>query len=144
MVAVGTVIGRRNSADAWVFEAVETGLANIAISDDCLIEMVSVMSRPYVIAQVKDKASATAKALTLGLNVGVMGIFMRPRRLDWPQIADPKDGWILDLALQAATEYTDREVYIISRDRGVRRDAPKSGFSVLTPPQFAGKFRPQM
>ncbi len=142
MVAVGAVIGKPDSTDALVLKAIETGEANVAISDSFFLELVDVMRRPYVLNLIKDKANAPAQAMSLGLNVGVMGFFMRPKRLDWPNLTDPKDGWVLDLALQAAIDYEDRNIYIISRDRGVRRAAPKSGFPVLTPFQFLKGFAP--
>lgn len=141
MVAVGAIIGKRESSDALVFDAIETGEVNIAISDDCLIELVDVVGRPSVANRIKDKADALVKALSLGLNMGTMGFLMHPRRLHWPNLADPKDGWILDLALQAAIELEDREIYIVSRDTGVLRDAPRSGFVVLTPPLFVKEFK---
>lgn len=82
MVSVGAVIGQPNSADALIFDAIETREVNIAISDDCLIELVEVMSRPFVVDKLRDKSGALVKALSLGLNIGIMGVFLHPRRLD--------------------------------------------------------------
>lgn len=43
-----------------------------------------------------------------------MGYTYHPRRLDWPSLRDPKDGWILDLACASGADY------IVSYDQAVQ------------------------
>ena len=50
-----------------------------------------------------------------------------PRRLDWPSLRDPKDGWIFDLAHAAGAHY------IVSSDSHVREAADALEFVALGP-----------
>lgn len=126
MVVVSAVSGRPDSSDSRILEAVETGEVRLAVSDRWLVELVRVMGKPEVEARI----GSPARAFKMGLDIGVMGFLGRPRRLHWPNLQDPNDSWVLDLALESGADY------IITRDKGVLRDAPKSGFDVLTPPEF--------
>lgn len=126
MVVVSAVCGRPGSSNSRILEAVETGEVRLAISDQYLIELVRVMGKPKVEA----KIGSPARAFKMGLDIGVMGLLEHPRQLAWPNLQDPDDRWILDLALESGADF------IITRDKGVLRDAPRSSFEVLTPPQF--------
>jgi hypothetical protein len=56
-----------------------------------------------------------------------MGYMYHPRRLDWPSLRDPADGWIFDLAYAAGVDY------IVSFDRAVRDAAAGLGFVAISP-----------
>jgi len=80
--------------------------------------------------EVESRMSIPGRVFELGLDIGVMGLHKYPRRLHWPNLKDPDDSWILDLALEARVDY------IVTRDEGVSEDAPKSGFQILDPSTF--------
>lgn len=126
MVVVSAVSGRPGSSSSRILEAVETGEVRLAVSDQYLIELVRVMGKP----EVEAKIGSPSRAFKMGLDIGVMGLLERPRQLAWPNLQDPDDSWILDLALESGADF------IITRDKGVLRDAPRSSFEALTPPQF--------
>ena len=84
--------------------------------------------------EVESRVRRPGRAFEMGLDIGVMGLLKRPRRLYWPNLRDPDDAWILDLALEAA--FGPEDSYIVSRDQGVLEDAPKSGFKALDPLAF--------
>lgn len=130
MVVVGAVIGKENSADARILEAVETGVVRIAISDASLNELVDVMGKPDVESKITRKPKAAQRLVRTALNIGLMATLHHPRRIHWPNLMDADDSWLLDLALEA------RPDYIVTRGNGVLRDAPKSGFDAITPPEF--------
>jgi predicted nucleic acid-binding protein len=50
-----------------------------------------------------------------------------PRRLDWPSLRDPNDGWIFDLAYTAGADY------IVTYDNAVRDAADALGFVAVLP-----------
>ena len=124
MVVVRGIIGRSDSPDVRVLDAMQRGELRLAISDAQLRELRRVMYKP----DVESRISIPGRAFELGLDIGVMGLLKYPRRLHWPNLGDSADSWILDLALEARVDY------IVTRDEGVSRDAPKSGFLVLDPP----------
>ncbi len=130
MVLVRAISGRSDSADARIVEAIETEQVQLATSDACVNELVRVMGYPEVEALVMTRSGGLARAFRAALNLAMMGTLYHPRQLDWPNLRDPNDAWILDLALESEANY------IVTRDKGVLRDAPKSSFEVLTPSEF--------
>lgn len=130
MVVISAVSGRPGSADARILEAIETGEVRLAISDQYLVELARVMAKPEVSSMVREKPDAPARLFRTAMSIGLMGMLERPRQLDWPNLRDPNDAWILDLALASGADF------IVTRDKGVLRDAPKSSFEALTPPEF--------
>ncbi len=76
------------------------------------------------------KPGGLARAISAAVNLVMMGALHRPRSLHWPNLKDANDSWLLDLALESRPDYT------VTRDKGVLRDAPKSGFDAITPPEF--------
>jgi predicted nucleic acid-binding protein len=64
-----------------------------------------------------------------------MGQLHRPRRLDWPSLSDPNDGWIFDLAFESHAEF------IVSRDARVIAAGQALDFEVLDPAAALGRFR---
>ena len=97
MVVIRAVVGRRDAADALILRAVATGEVRLAISDDGLRELQRVMNYDFV----REKLADPVRAFTVGLDVGVMGKLFHPPKLDWPTLSDPKDPWVLDLAVDA-------------------------------------------
>jgi putative PIN family toxin of toxin-antitoxin system len=126
VVIVGAILGKPESADAQVLRAVETGGLRLALSDDGLREVIRVLSYPEVEAKIRRPVRAFEVALALGL----MGRLYRPRKLDWPSLRDPKDGWVLDLAYDAGADI------IVTRDKHLFRVASSLGFEVWTPPKL--------
>jgi predicted nucleic acid-binding protein len=66
-----------------------------------------------------------------------MGFMYHPRRLDWPSLRDPTDGWIFDLAYAAAADY------IVTFDRAVRDAAAALGFEAVLPEDLLEVLRRQ-
>ncbi len=66
-----------------------------------------------------------------------MGFMYHPRRLHWPSLGDPKDGWIFALAHASGADY------IVSYDGAVRDAADELGFVVLPPEELFGVLRRQ-
>lgn len=64
-----------------------------------------------------------------------MGSVCRPRRLDWPSLHAPNDGWIFDLAYQSGA------AFIVSRDRRVIEAGAALEFEVLEPGAALHKLR---
>ncbi len=126
MVVVGGIMGRREGARAKVLDAVATGDVQLALSDDQLSELVRVMGYEDIEAGI----GRPVRAFEVALNLGGMGIMYHPRRLDWPSLRDPRDGWIFDLAHDAGVDY------IISFDRAVRDAAQALGFEPLDPAEL--------
>lgn len=77
------------------------------------------------------------RAFEIALDLGTMGVMYHPRRLDWPSLRDPKDGWIFDLAYHSGADY------IVSYDGAVRDAADELGFVVLPPEELLGVLRRQ-
>ncbi len=133
MVVVGGIMGRREGARAQVLDAVATGDIRLAISDDQLSELVRVMGYEDVEAGI----GQPVRAFEVGLDLGGMGTMYHPRRLDWPSLRDPRDGWIFDLAYDAGADY------IVSFDRAVCDAARALGFEPLTPEELLEILRRQ-
>jgi putative PIN family toxin of toxin-antitoxin system len=133
MIVVAGIIGRREGASAAVLDAVATGDVHLAISDDQLTELVTVMG--YGAAE--ELIERPVRAFEAALDIGYMGFMYHPRRLDWPSLRDPNDGWIFDLAYAAAVDY------IVSFDRAVRDAAAELGFEAILPEELLEILRRQ-
>jgi len=133
MVIVAGVIGRREGASATVLDAVAAGDVHLAISDDQLTELVTVMGY----GAVEELIERPVRAFEVALDIGYMGFMYHPRRLDWPSLRDPNDGWIFDLAYAAAVDY------IVSFDRAVRDAAAELGFEAILPEELLEILRRQ-
>ncbi len=96
---------------------------HLAISDDQLRELVTVIGYEDIEAMLK----RPVRAFEVALDIGAMGYMYHPRRLDWPSLRDPKDGWIFDLAYTAGADY------IVSFDTAVRDAAAELGFEAILP-----------
>lgn len=123
MIIVAGIIGKREGASATVLDAVATGDVHLAISDDQLSELVTVMGY----GAVEELIVHPVRAFEVALDLGTMGYMYHPRRLDWPSLRDPTDGWIFDLAYAAAVDY------VVSFDRAVRDAAAALGFEAVLP-----------
>ncbi len=133
MVVVAGILGKRDGPSAAVLDAVATGDVRLAISDDQLSELVRVVGYEGVETHI----GQPLRAFEVALDIGYMGFMYHPRRLDWPSLRDPKDGWIFDLA------YAARADYIVSRDEAVMEAAAALGFFVLLPQQLLEALRQQ-
>jgi predicted nucleic acid-binding protein len=123
MVVLSAIFGKRDGPDAAVVDAIATGDVRLAISDDGLAEFVRVVGYPNVEELIK----RPVRAVEVALSIGTMGYMHHPRRLDWPSLADPKDGWVFDLAYAAKADY------IVSYDAHVREAAAALEFVALRP-----------
>ncbi len=133
MTVVAGILGKREGPSAAVLDAVATGDVRLAISDDQLSELVRVVGYEGVEANI----GQPLRAFEVALDIGYMGFMYHPRRLDWPSLRDPKDGWIFDLAYAAGADC------IVSRDEAVMEAATALGFFVLLPEQLLEALRQQ-
>ncbi len=134
MVVLSAIFGDRDGPSAAVVDAVATGDVRLAISDDGLAELVRVAGYP----QVEERIQRPVRALEVALSLGTMGYMHHPRRLDWPSLRDPKDGWIFDLAFAAGADY------IVSYDVDhVHEAAHALGFTPLHPEDLLETLRQQ-
>lgn len=131
MVALAGVFGNQAAAGYRTVRCVSTGEARLAISDDCLSELVRVINYP----DVERRIEKPARAFEVALDLGTMGIMHHPRRLDWPSLKDPDDGWVLDLAFESGA---DR---IVTRDKDLRDAARSLGFEVRSPAELLHELR---
>ena len=123
MIVVAGIIGSREGASAAVLDAVATGDVHLAISDDQLRELVTVMGY----SGIEEMVGRPVRAFEVALDIGTMGYMYHPRRLDWPSLRDPTDGWIFDLAHAAGVDY------IVSFDTAVHAAAAELGFEAIGP-----------
>lgn len=100
-VVVAAILGSSGSSNDRTVRAVATGAVRLALSDDGLREMSRTMNHPDAASRIERPGGAFDAALDLG----VMGFLHRPRRLDWPSVPDPKDWWMLDLALDSNADF---------------------------------------
>ncbi len=134
MVVLSAIFGDRDGPSAAVVDAVATGDVRLAISDDGLAELVRVVGY----AHIEEKIQRPVRALEVALSLGTMGYMYHPRRLDWPSLGDPKDGWIFDLAHAAGANY------IVSYDEAhVHEAAHALGFTALSPEELLDTLRQQ-
>jgi putative PIN family toxin of toxin-antitoxin system len=127
LVVVSAIIGTQESASFALMRAVETGEVQLAVSDDWLRELVRVLEYPRIAERIGVGTHRPARAFRIALGIGLMGSLFRPRRLDWPSLIDPNDGWIFDLALES------NAAFVVSRDRRVIEAGTILGFEVLEP-----------
>ena len=123
-VVISALIGEERSSNNRVLRAVETGDLRVATSDAFFTE-ISYVTR---YSEVESRIKSPSRSLRMGISLGLMGEFHRPRSLDWPRLGDKKDWWIFDLAFESGADY------IVTRDDHLRV-AYVLGFDVLTPPQ---------
>lgn len=129
VVVVAAILGEPSSADARLIRAATTGEVRLAISDDFLRELTRVLSYPDITA----KTRRPVRAFEVGLTLGLMGKLYHPRRLDWPSLNDPNDGWVFDLAWESGAQWVvSRDVHVLSTGRSL-------GFMVCTPPEAIGQ-----
>lgn len=133
MVVASAIIGDRGGPSAAVLDAVATGDVRLAISDDQLSELVRVLGYPLF----EEGIGRPMRAFEVALDIGTMGFMYHPRRLDWPSLGDPKDGWIFDLAYAAGADY------IVSYDEAVRDAASELGFVAIPPEELLEILRRQ-
>lgn len=133
MIVVSGIIGSREGATAAVLDAVATGDVRLAISDDQLSEIVTVMGY----GAVEELIERPVRAFEVALDLGTMGYMYHPRRLDWPSLRDPKDRWIFDLAYASGADY------IVSFDQAVRDAAAELGFEAIQPEDLLDVLRRQ-
>jgi putative PIN family toxin of toxin-antitoxin system len=135
LVVVSAIIGNTGSASFAVLRAIETGEVRLAVSDDWLRELVRVLEYPRIAGLINADQSKPARAFRIALGIGLMGQLHRPRRLDWPSLSDPNDGWIFDLAFESHAEF------IVSRDARVIAAGQALDFEVLDPAAALGRLR---
>ncbi len=133
MVVVSAVIGVPHGPSASTVAAVATGDVRLAVSDDQLREVVTVMGYEAI----ENTIYSPVRAFEVALDLGTMGLMYHPRRLDWPSLRDERDGWIFDLAYASGADY------IVSYDRAVRDAADELGFVALPPEELLGALRRQ-
>ena len=105
-VVVSALVGPEDGSSRSVVRAAATGEFRLAISDDFLREV----SRVIRYLDVASKIADPIRAFDVALEIGLAGEMNRPRRLDWPSVRDPNDGWILDLAWDAVADF------VVTRD----------------------------
>jgi putative PIN family toxin of toxin-antitoxin system len=135
LVVVSAIIGNTGSASFALLRAIETGEVRLAVSDDWLRELVRVLEYPRIAGLINADQSKPARAFRIALGIGLMGQLHRPRRLDWPSLSDPNDGWIFDLAFESHAEF------IVSRDARVIAADQALDFEVLDPAAALGRLR---
>jgi putative PIN family toxin of toxin-antitoxin system len=133
MVVVSAVIGVPHGPSASTVAAVATGDVRLAVSDDQLREVVTVMGYEAI----ENTIYSPVRAFEVALDLGTMGFMYHPRRLDCPSLRDERDGWIFDLA------YVSGADYIVSYDRAVRDAADELGFVALPPEELLEALRRQ-
>jgi predicted nucleic acid-binding protein len=133
MVVVSAIIGDREGPNAAILDAVATGDVRLAISDDQLSELVRALSYP----ETEHSIGRPMRAFEVALDIGTMGFMYHPRRLDWPSLSDPKDGWIFDLAHAAGADY------IVSYDNAVHSAASALQFVAVSPEDLLELLRRQ-
>ena len=82
MVVVAGIFGSREGASAAVLDAVATGDVRLALSDDQLRELVTVMGY----SGLEELIARPVRAFEVALDIGTMGYMYHPRRLDWPSL----------------------------------------------------------
>jgi putative PIN family toxin of toxin-antitoxin system len=127
LVVVSAIIGNTGSASFALLRAIETGEVRLAVSDDWLRELVRVLEYPRIAGMINADQSKPARAFRIALGIGLMGQVHRPRRLDWPSLSDPNDGWMFDLAFESHADF------IVSRDARVIAAGQALDFEVLEP-----------
>jgi putative PIN family toxin of toxin-antitoxin system len=135
LVVVSAIIGNPSSASFALLRAIETGECHLAVSDDWLRELVRVLEYPHIAGLIGADSGKPARAFRIALGIGLMGRLYRPRRLDWPSLSDPNDGWIFDLAFESQADL------IVSRDTRVIAAGQALDFEVLEPAEVLKRIR---
>lgn len=127
-VATAAALGSPGSANSRIVDEVATGGVRLALSDDYLGELVRTMSKPRV-----EEHASVGRAVRIALVLAYMGGAYRPRKYDWPSVPDPRDWWLLDLALESGAEY------IVTWNTRHLQPARPLGFDVLEPPDLLAR-----
>ena len=127
-VVTAAALGSPLSANSLIINEVASGGVRLALSDDYMGEMVLTMSKPHV-----EENASVGRAFHIALALAYMGRSYRPRKHDWPSIPDPKDWWLLDLALESDADH------IVTWDTRHLARARALGFDVLEPPAFLAR-----
>lgn len=135
LVVVSAIIGNPSSASFALLRAIETGDCHLAVSDDWLRELVRVLEYPRIASLIGADQTKPARAFRIALGIGLMGRLHRPRRLDWPSLSDPNDGWIFDLAFESQADV------IVSRDTRVIAAGQALDFEVLEAAEVLARIR---
>ncbi len=135
LVVVSAIIGNPSSASFALLRAIETGDCHLVVSDDWLRELVRVLEYPRIASLIGADQTKPARAFRIALGIGLMGRLHRPRRLDWPSLSDPNDGWIFDLAFESQADV------IVSRDTRVIAAGQALDFEVLEAAEVLARIR---
>ncbi len=90
-----------DSDSGKVLRACGTGSLRVALSDDGLRELVTVVKRPDKERQIR----SPSRALETAIDLMTHGTLYHPRKDDWPTVVDRKDYWVLDLAWESRADY---------------------------------------
>ncbi len=129
LVVVSALIGPEGGSSRSVVWAVATGEARLALSDDFLREVSRVIRYPDVTPKIR----GPVRAFEVALEIGLMGELNRLRKLDWPSLRDPKDGWMLDLAWNSVADF------IVTRDPHLLNFTPPFPIEILEPHQLLAR-----
>ena|ERR671916_287235 len=126
LVVVSALIGPERGSSRRVVWAVATGEVRLAVSDDFFREVSRVIRYPDVTRNIR----GPVRAFEVATEIALMGEMNRPRKLDWPSLRDPKDGWMLDLAWNSVADY------IVTRDPHLLNFTPPFPVQVWEPHQL--------
>ena len=126
LVVVSALIGPERGSSRQVVWAVATGEVRLAVSDDFFKEVSRVIRYPDVTRNIR----GPVRAFEVATEIALMGEMNRPRKLDWPSLRDPKDGWMLDLAWNSVADY------IVTRDPHLLNFTPPFPVQVWEPHQL--------
>lgn len=99
-VVIRALAGSEGASSFRLVRGISTGGLRLAISDGFLRELTRVARRPAI-----SRRLDPARAIEVGLDLGIHGEMRRPRSFDWPSVADPKDWWMLDLAHASEADF---------------------------------------
>lgn len=133
LVVISALIGSESASSYRLVQAIATGEARLAVSDESLRELSRVVGYP----EVENKIISSARAFHVALDLGLAADTYHPTRYDWPSIDDPKDGWMLDLAWASTADY------IVTRDPHLMEATLPFPIDILTPPQLLERLPPQ-
>lgn len=130
LVVVSALAGSDHAPNYQLLRAAATGEVLMALSDDCLKELSTVVGYP----EVESRIHSPARAFRLALDIGLTGVFYpRLTHYDWPSVTDPGDGWMLDLAWQAHADC------IVTKDRHLTEAEMPFPIEVLEPKQLLAR-----
>lgn len=122
-VVIRALAGAETASSYKILRCVATGGVRLTISDGFIREVVEVAERPAI-----SRRLDPARAVEVGLDIGIHSEMRRPRPLDWPSVPDPKDWWMLDLAFDSGADF------IVTWDGHLLDATLPFDVEVLTPP----------